>query len=128
MPNFAKHRISLIPSSPDWSHTQVMENMQDITDNLTAPRLQEDGLLTTETEDTCALDTSELSAAISIAIESAVRFMESVDLGGYDAVNAYDSIIATLERGLAEVRAVRGHKHMWNINDYCSICGADGRA
>lgn len=74
------------------------------------------------------MDVGGLSAAIDSALAEACRFNEFADLGGYDAVNAYDSVIEMLERGLSEARALRGHEHKWNSDDQCSVCGADGRA
>jgi hypothetical protein len=57
------------------------------------------------------------------------------ELAGLDSVTVYNDQIKRTEEeiqklinhksGLVELR---DHVHEWNDNDYCSICGADGRA
>lgn len=40
----------------------------------------------------------------------------------------YDLLQNALESGLRELKTLREHRHEWGENDYCVICGADGRA
>jgi hypothetical protein len=36
--------------------------------------------------------------------------------------------IALLKRAHAELSELEAHAHVWGDDDYCAICGADGRA
>jgi hypothetical protein len=40
----------------------------------------------------------------------------------------YKELEDLLEKSLKDVRELRTHKHDWNDEDLCSVCGADGRA
>lgn len=61
------------------------------------------------------------------------RSAQSADLAGeeppYQAALAdIDRTIGFLKHYRAEIQRLAGHTHRWNGDDYCSICGADGRA
>lgn len=65
---------------------------------------------------------------------AAARRQEYVELGGLD-FNSYRDMQGKIGKAIKELREVarelkslNGHCHKWNDNDYCSICGADGRA
>jgi hypothetical protein len=45
-----------------------------------------------------------------------------------DALNDIDRAIGQLKRFRSEIQHLAKHTHRWDGNDYCSICGADGRA
>jgi hypothetical protein len=75
-----------------------------------------------------------VSQSVTVLESDAMKAAEYADLGGYDA-NPYgdlakqiDRTIGMLKRTRAEVQALRSHAHKWNSDDYCSVCGADGRA
>jgi len=58
---------------------------------------------------------------------------ESADLSGYES--PYPSVLADIDATIGmlkgfrrDVQSLGGHCHDWNDSDYCSICGADGRA
>jgi hypothetical protein len=61
------------------------------------------------------------------------RSAESADLAGEeppyrDALADIDRTIGYLKHFRAEIQRLAGHTHRWNENDYCDLCGADGRA
>ena len=79
-----------------------------------------------------------LPLVIHQAIEAAERkaklAAQYVNLGGYNA-DPYDDLarqidrsIGRLKRARKDAQALRAHTHDWDQNDYCVICGADGRA
>jgi hypothetical protein len=45
-----------------------------------------------------------------------------------DTLRDIDATIGYLKHFRREMQALAGHEHRWNEDDYCSICGADGRA
>ena len=64
-----------------------------------------------------------------------VRSQESFDLGDcegispyQDALNQIDASIGLLKRARREMQELAQHPHQWGGDDYCTICGADGRA
>ena len=44
------------------------------------------------------------------------------------ALGDIDHAIGALKRFRSEMQWLAGHAHRWSDDDYCSICGADGRA
>jgi hypothetical protein len=44
------------------------------------------------------------------------------------ALNQIDYVIGQLKRARQEMQDLAGHKHRWDADDYCAVCGADGRA
>jgi hypothetical protein len=63
----------------------------------------------------------------------AMRSNEFADLAGEPSeypryLADIDHTIGQLKRFRAQLQALSGHAHRWDENDYCSICGADGRA
>lgn len=44
------------------------------------------------------------------------------------ALNEIDAAIGKLKAARREMQAIASHMHEWNDDDYCRICGADGRA
>lgn len=68
---------------------------------------------------------------LSDIVSDAVRSQEYWDLGGLsdsDGPAPLAALETALLAALADVRELRAHAHVWGENDYCSICGADGRA
>lgn len=72
---------------------------------------------------------------ISALPQRAARAAEYADLSGEDGRAVYRSAQRDLEAVIREARAaaraikaLAGHVHVWNDDDYCSACGADGRA
>src|SRR5215471_19062943 len=39
-----------------------------------------------------------------------------------------ETVISVLRQAQKEIKALAAHLHAWNDQEYCSICGADGRA
>ena len=60
-------------------------------------------------------------------VTDAKRHVEGADLAG-SPINAYKALREALQATLREVDALDGHIHQWNQDDYCDLCGADGRA
>lgn len=63
----------------------------------------------------------------------ACRTAEGCDLSGegipyVSELGQVDAAIGYLKRFRAELQSLSQHKHDWNADDYCSICGRDGRA
>lgn len=61
------------------------------------------------------------------------REREYADLGGYEDPCEHRQkeiahLIGKLKRAHAELGQLRRHAHEWGSDDYCLICGADGRA
>lgn len=61
------------------------------------------------------------------------RAAESADLAGEGspyprALGEIDASIGYLKRYRQELQALAQHAHVWDENDYCTVCGADGRA
>jgi len=44
------------------------------------------------------------------------------------ALREIDHAIGTMKRFRAEMQRLAHHTHEWNGDDYCRVCGADGRA
>ena len=87
------------------------------------------------------MDTQGILNAIAVLPREAAKSNQYYELSGIGPDEAegilppYDEAIRDLERvraqcgkALAAIRKLKGHKHDWNEDDYCSICGADGRA
>jgi hypothetical protein len=64
---------------------------------------------------------------IKAAIRRAIREDENASLADEPATALHD-LHAILTSAAEDVRELLDHSHQWNENDYCSICGADGRA
>lgn len=75
-----------------------------------------------------SFDFFQLDGAISRLHDEMHRFNESADLSGEQYRNAFLDFALKCERWAKEARAIAKHIHEWNGDDYCSICGADGRA
>ena len=71
--------------------------------------------------------TSDLYFEIKAAARKACKSDEYADLAG-EPGTALRDLRDNLKAGLEHVEFLLGHTHQWNDNDYCSICGADGRA
>jgi hypothetical protein len=60
------------------------------------------------------------------------QYYELGDPGGISpyrqSLNEIDASIGLLKRYRREIQQLAGHTHRWDDDDYCSICGADGRA
>lgn len=54
------------------------------------------------------------------------------EYGGAEDVKAMrrqlQEAIAEARRDLREFESLLNHAHQWNEDDYCDICGADGRS
>lgn len=64
-----------------------------------------------------------------------LRCQESFELGDcegispyQDALNQIDASIGLLKRARRRMQKLAKHIHDFGKNDYCTICGADGRA
>lgn len=44
------------------------------------------------------------------------------------ALNEIDAAIGKLKAARREMQEIASHMHEWDSDDYCRICGADGRA
>jgi hypothetical protein len=69
------------------------------------------------------------------AIRQACKAHEGASLSGDQGEDAYGDLLSALRdfserlpRLIAEVEALQTHHHAWNEQDYCNLCGADGRA
>lgn len=67
--------------------------------------------------------------------DNATRTSHYWELGGAegpspyaDAMKQIDATIGQLKRVRADLQKLDGHIHHWNEDDYCDICGMDGRA
>lgn len=60
-------------------------------------------------------------------IAQAKRSQEYWDLGGNDGPEPLYCLIKALQQALAEARELRRHQHKYDEDDYCVICGRDGR-
>lgn len=74
-----------------------------------------------------------LSLLTSRLEREATRSAEFADAAGEEApykhvLGDIDAAIGQLKRFRHEMQKIAGHAHDWNDDDYCSICGADGRA
>jgi hypothetical protein len=54
------------------------------------------------------------------------RHYQTAELVGED--NNIAEAIAELEALIVELRVLQTHEHQWDSEDYCYICGSDGRA
>lgn len=60
-------------------------------------------------------------------IDRASKSDETADLHGETGV-ALLALSDALQQALDVVKIRQNHDHQWNDNDYCRVCGADGRA
>jgi hypothetical protein len=60
-------------------------------------------------------------------IRKATKSDEYASLAGEDAI-ALKAFNSALSRAMTEVTELIIHEHDWNDNDYCNVCGTDGRA
>ena len=77
----------------------------------------------------------EMLAGLPREIAKEQEYYDLAGLGCEEAEAPYDTVLRRIKevgRLLDETRvklvALRRHTHAWQDNDYCSICGADGRA
>jgi|ERR1700723_218042 len=79
------------------------------------------------------------SEQVTILIERneslVLRCQESFDLGDCEGISPYqnalnqvDASIGLLKRARRRMQKLAKHIHDFKTNDYCTICGADGRA
>ena len=62
-------------------------------------------------------------------IRAATKRQQLYELGGADdELSPLEALIADLKTAIEEADAMLHHAHVWNGEDYCDICGADGRA
>ena len=81
-----------------------------------------------------ALD-QQISWLVDQAMNAANRRQQYYELGECAEISPYrqtlneiDSAIGKLKRLRKEMQEIAGHAHAWDDNDYCKVCGADGRA
>ncbi len=67
-------------------------------------------------------------SAIQGAISYLNRHYETADLSGELPLYTYQQFADLLRECAADCERIAGHSHKWNDDDYCDICGADGRA
>lgn len=70
---------------------------------------------------------------IEEAIKEAQTEKNNWDMAGETAESLeseplFTSLERIIENGLQNLREMRDHTHKWNDDDYCSVCGLDGRA
>lgn len=71
---------------------------------------------------------------INRAINKARKDTETMHLGGLTPEDTatgkwpYDELLDELQRGIAEVQALKNHTHTFGEFGYCTICDADGNA
>jgi hypothetical protein len=79
-----------------------------------------------------------ISAALPAAFYRACHVNEQCELAGVgredycgssaDLLRQIDASIGRLRRFGQTVQELDSHAHVWGEDDYCTICGADGRA
>lgn len=57
----------------------------------------------------------------------ALREHETVKLMDWDE-DPLGQFIKDVEELLNEAKEIKTHKHSWNENNYCSVCGVDGQS
>lgn len=73
--------------------------------------------------------TSDLYFEIKAAIRKASQSDQyAYEIGEHELATALTELRSDLVQAIADIDTIRNHTHQWNENDYCSICGADGRA
>lgn len=72
-------------------------------------------------------DTSSYHADLMMLVRKATRSDEYADLAG-EVPTKLRALKAAAEAIAKDIETLLGHEHEWNDSDYCSICGADGRA
>lgn len=89
----------------------------------------------TKTEQALARWFPNVRVEIAALPQRAARNAEYSDLAGEDsaadyaeAQRALGALIAEAKHAHAALTALRHHRHDWNEDDYCNVCGADGRA
>ena len=76
----------------------------------------------------------QIDSLCASLVTATARSAEYADLGGYaDSRTVYRSVQTRLGRIAGRTRrdltGLANHQHDWSgENDYCAICGADGRA
>lgn len=65
--------------------------------------------------------------------DETTREAQGCDLAGEEppyprVLGDIDAAIGYLKEYREQIQRLAGHSHKWNEDDYCSICGADGRA
>ena len=60
--------------------------------------------------------------------QALARTAETASLAGENPNAVYNDALAELEYVRTCIVELRDHTHDWNDDDYCDICGADGRA
>lgn len=67
-------------------------------------------------------------SAIEDTVSKLHKGYERAELAGVNTALTYDYLAMALEEEARVIRGYEGHSHDWNEDDYCNICGADGRA
>lgn len=75
-----------------------------------------------------AVTLGRIRVAIGNAIGQLNRDYEIANMYGEKVEETYAMLADALEAYAREVRGYENHAHQWNDDDYCSVCGADGRA
>lgn len=60
-------------------------------------------------------------------VRKAMKSDQWADLAGEPALSLLALRVA-LKDAVKHAESLRTHRHEWDNNDYCMICGADGRA
>ena len=45
-----------------------------------------------------------------------------------DAIEVLSKLQAFIDTSLVEIKELKAHFHQWSEDEYCVVCGADGRA
>lgn len=87
---------------------------------------------TCTTPQTTLLD--DIQRHVALDLQHACRSAQYEDLAGED-ITAYNRLMAEIDHSIGvlkkfrrDVQSMNHHAHDWGDDDYCMICGADGRA
>lgn len=74
-----------------------------------------------------------LSDYVRFDLHRVTREAEYMSLAGLspedcDGADPYADAERELEQALTDLRAMRSHRHAWDENGFCGVCGADGNA
>lgn len=73
--------------------------------------------------------TTDLYFEIKAAIRKASQSDQYAhEIGESELATALPTLKDELKLCIQMIDEIISHTHQWNENDYCSICGADGRA
>lgn len=71
-----------------------------------------------------------ITGRVESEVKSSAQYQDLAGDGDVygDTLRDVDYSIGMLKRFRREIQRLASHVHTWNDDDYCSVCGADGRA